>query len=409
MLDSAILERLPDSEGLRRRDMTRGKISRTLWIVGWFAGLLIFNIVTRWSQNLDKNGLFIFLEALGRLTTPLQLTFSAAVVFGILSAGTGQKANDGDVRTSKRKTALHTAYILVGTLVGVMVFGFMAASWHGGAANGQKVSGNPGALDDYALLSKSTSALGSDDDGLSPDTKKRMREGLALQMAGAFQKQNNPIRVDVTGADHDILVFQLPSMNDEMADELIQGLKQASDANFWNAARLMNYSQVVFSGDSYKKVVSREEFLAYGKDYDKYKEAFLKAATGLQAGAQGEVSKSTTSVKPFATLPTLAKLKAQMKEDSPGMSPREFKQMRAATGLSHIWELHKDSLKPLSALYLADGTVCYQYSSLIDGKRTIEYGVLTTDGLLYVNALGTAPWKQLCEGEKGEEMAEAAN
>jgi hypothetical protein len=271
------------------------------------------------------------------------------------------------------------------------------------------VSGNPGALDDYALLSKSTSALGSDDDGLSPDTKKRMREGLALQMAGAFQKQNNPIRVDVTGADHDILVFQLPSMNDEMADELIQGLKQASDANFWNAARLMNYSQVVFSGDSFKKVVSREQFLAYGKDYDKYKKAFLKAATGLQAGAQGEVSKSTTSVKPFATLPTLAKLKAQMKEDSPGMTPREFKQMRAATGLSHIWELHKDSLKPLSALYLADGTVCYQYSSLNDGKRTIEYGVLTTDGLLYVNALGTAPWKQLCEGEKGEEMAEAAH
>jgi hypothetical protein len=194
-----------------------------------------------------------------------------------------------------------------------------------------------------------------------------------------------------------------------MSEELIQEFKQANDANFWNAARLMNYSQVVFSGDSYKKVVSREEFLAYGKDYDKYKEAFLKAATGLQAGAQGEVSKSATSLKPFATLPTLAKLKAQMKEDNPGMSPREFKQMRAATGLSHIWELHKDSLKPLSALYLADGTVCYQYSSLIDGKRTIDYGVLTTDGLLYVNALGTAPWKQLCEGEKGEEMAEAAH
>jgi len=71
--------------------------------------------------------------------------------------------------------------------------------------------------------------------------------------------------------------------------------------------------------------------------------------------------------------------------------------------------LHKDSLKPVSALYLADGTVCYQYSFVADGKRTIEYGVLTTDGLLYVHALGTVPWKQICEGEKGEEMVEAAH
>jgi hypothetical protein len=389
--------------------MASGKVSRSLWIVGWFAGVLIFNIASHWSQNVDKNGLFIFLEALGRLTTPAELLLSAVVVYCILSSGARQKANDGDVRTTKRKTALHTAYILVGTLVGVMVIGFVAASWHGGdAAKGQQASVNAGALDNYALLSKSSSELGNEDDGLSPDTKKRMREGLTLQLAGGLQKQNNPVRVDVTGADHDILVFELPSMNDEMAEELIQEFKQANDANFWNAARLMNYSQVVFSGDSYKKVVSRAEFLSYGKDYDKYKEAFLKAAAGLQAGAQGEISKSTTSAKPFAMLPTLAHLKAQMKEENPGMSPREFKHMRAATGLSHIWELHKDSLKPVSALYLADGTVCYQYFFVTDGKRNIEYGVLTTDGLLYVNALGTAPWKQLCEGEKGEEMVGAA-
>jgi hypothetical protein len=388
--------------------MTRGKISRSLWIVGWFAALLIFNIATRWSQNLDKNGLFIFLEALGRLTTPAELLLSAVVVYGILSLGARQESNDGEVQPTKRRTALHTAYILVGTLIGVLVIGFIAASWHSGSATkGQQASLNRDALDNYALLSKSRSELGTEDDGLSPDTKKRMREGLALQLAGGLQKQNNPIRVDVSGADHDILIFQLPSMNDDMAEELIQEFRQANDANFWNAARLMNYSQVVFSGDSYKKVVSREEFLAYGKDYDKYKEAFLKAATGLAAGAQGEVSKPATLAEPFATLPTLANLKAQMKEDSPGMSPREFKQTRAATGLSHIWELQKDSLKPVSALYLADGTVCYQYSYLTDGKRTIEYGVLTTDGFLYVNAIGTAPWKQLCEGEKGEEMVAA--
>lgn len=409
MLDSAILETVPDLESLRRGDMASGKLRRGAWTVGWFASLLIFNIASHWSRNLDKNGLFIFLEALGRLTTPLELLVSAAVVYGILSSGARQKENDGKARSMKRTTALHTAYIVVGTLVGILVIGFVAASWRGGGAvKGQQASVNPGALDNYALLSESNSEVGTEDDGLSPDTKKRMREGLALQLAGGLQKQNNPILVDVTGADHNILVFQLPSMNDQMAEELIQEFRQENDANFWNAVRLMNYSQVVFSGDSYKKVVSREEFLDYGKDYNRYKEAFLKAARGLQAGAEGEVSKSTPSVKPFATLPTLAHLKAQMKEDNPGVSPGEFKRMRAATGLSHIWELHKDSLKPVSALYLADGTVCYRYSFAVDGKRTIEYGVLTTDGLLYVNALGAAPWKQLCEGEKGEEMVEAA-
>lgn len=385
-------------------------MNKSLWIVGWFIGLLIFNIASHWSQSADKNGLFIFLEALGRLTTPVELLLSAIVVYGILSSVGKQKSGDGDERTPKKKAALHTAFILGGTLAGVLVIGVVVASWHGrGATRGQPGSPNPNALDNYAVLSRSTSEIGSEDDGLSPDTKKRMRESLALQLAGAMQKQNNPIRVDVTGTDHDILVFELPSMNDDMAEELIQELRQANDANFWNAARLMNYGQVVFSGDSYKKVVSREEFLSYGKDYDKYKEAFLKAATGLQAGAQGEASKPDTSTKPVATLPTLSSLKAQMKEDNPGMSPREFKRMRAATGLSHIWELHQDSFEPVSALYLADGTVCYEYSFVTDGKRTAEYGFLTTDGLLYVNALGTVPWKQLCEGEKGEETVEASH
>jgi hypothetical protein len=386
-----------------------GKMSRSLWIIGWFAGLLTFNIASHWSQNADKNGLFIFLEALGRLTSPVELLLSAAVVYGVLSSGASRKPDDGNTGTAKRKAAVRTAFILVGTLVGVLVIGFVAASWHGGGpTKGEKPPINPRALDNYALLSKSTSELGTEDDGLSPDAKKRMREGLALQLAGAMQKQNNPIHIDVAGPDHDILVFDLPTMNDEMAQELVQEFRQANDANFWNAARLMSYSQVVFSGDGYRRVVSREEFLAYGKDYDKYKEAFLKAATGLEAGAQGEVSKSDTLAKPFATLPTLAHLKAQMKQDNPGMSPRDFKQMRAATGLSHIWELHKDSFKPVSALYLADGTVCYQYSFVANGQRTTEYGVLTTDGLLYANALGTAPWKQSCEGEKGEGMVEAA-
>lgn len=391
--------------------MPTGKMSKSFWIVGWFTGLLIFNVASHWSLNGDKNGLFIFLEALGRLTTPVELLLSAVVVYGILSSGGRQKSGEGEQRTARRKAALHTAYVLGGTFVGVLVIGLIAASWHGrGAPRSQQRPVDTHALDNYALLSKSTSELGTENDGLSPDAKKRMREGLALQLAGAMQKENNPLRVDLAGADHDTLVFELPSMNDDMAEELIQQFR-GGDADFWNAARLMNFSQVVFSGQGYRKVVTRSEFLAYGKDYDKYEQAFLNAVKGVQAGAEGEISKSDASerAKPYATLPTLAHLKAQMKEDSPGMSLREFKRMRAATGLSHIWELHQDSFRPVSALYLADGTVCYKYSFAVDGKQAIEYGVLTTDGLLYVNAFGTTPWKQLCDGEKGDEMVEAGH
>ena len=389
--------------------MARGKISRSLWIAGWFGAFLSFNVASHWSQNAGNSGLYIFLEALGRLTTPAELLISALVVSGILLSGARQKSSDGEVQTAKRRTTLNKAYIFAGTLALALAIGFVAVSGqHGSTSAGRQGSLDPGALNSYALLARSSSELGTEADGLSPDTKKRMREGLALQLAGGLQKQNNPIRVDVAGDDHDILVFRLSSMNDEMAEELIREFRQTNGASFWNAARLMNYSQVVFSGDSYKKVVSRAEFVAYGKDYDKYEEAFLKAAAGLRAGAQGEVSKAAAWAKPFATLPTLANLKAQMKEDRAGMSPQEFRRLRAATGLSHIWELGKNSLKAVSALYLADGTVCYQYSYVSDGKRTKQAGVLTTDGLLYVNAFGTAPWTQLCEGEKGEEMVGSA-
>ena len=113
---------------------------------------------------------------------------------------------------------------------------------------------------------------------------------LALQMSGAMQKENNPIRIDVAGDNHDLFLIQLPSMNEEMANELIQGFSQG-DANFWNGMRLMEYSQVVFSGDNYKRIVGKAEIIGYGKDYEKYKAATLKAMSQFQAGAQAEIKK----------------------------------------------------------------------------------------------------------------------
>jgi hypothetical protein len=56
---------------------------RWLLIFGWLAVLLVYNIASDLHQNLDKNALYIFLEAMGRITSPVQLFLSAVVVSGI--------------------------------------------------------------------------------------------------------------------------------------------------------------------------------------------------------------------------------------------------------------------------------------------------------------------------------------
>ncbi len=105
-----------------------------------------------------------------------------------------------------------------------------------------------------------------------------------------MQQQNNPVHVEVAGDDHDVLLLQLPSMDEETSNDLIQKLR-GGDANFWNGMRLMNYRQLVFSGNNYKKIVEREEIVRYSKDYDRYLADFQKTLKGIQAGAQGETTK----------------------------------------------------------------------------------------------------------------------
>jgi hypothetical protein len=56
---------------------------RWLWVLAWFAALLVFNVASHWNQNADKNALYVFLEALGQMTSPVQLLLSAVIVSGI--------------------------------------------------------------------------------------------------------------------------------------------------------------------------------------------------------------------------------------------------------------------------------------------------------------------------------------
>jgi len=56
------------------------KYSKWLLVLVWFAILMAYNIASHWSQNADKNGMFIFLEAVGYLTSAWELVLSAVVI-----------------------------------------------------------------------------------------------------------------------------------------------------------------------------------------------------------------------------------------------------------------------------------------------------------------------------------------
>lgn len=283
-----------------------GPMKLSGWLIPtWFIALLVYNVWAHWSQNVDKGSLYILWEAIGQLTTPIELLLSAAVVYGILSRGRASTRN-GEVQNLRRRFISHpafrTVYILVGT-TGLLVLALFAIASlqrlgtkqpdnqaSQSSSQVDKSTVNPHALDSYEVMSKAKADFGTADDGLTPEAKKRMRETFALELSGAMQKQNNPIHVEVLGDNHDVLELQAPSMNDEISGEFIHE-SGGVDANFWNGMRLMNFSQLVFSGDGYKKVITREDIIGYSKDYEKYKADFLRVTKGLQAGAQGELKK----------------------------------------------------------------------------------------------------------------------
>jgi hypothetical protein len=183
--------------------------------------------------------------------------------------------------------ALHAACLLIGSLAVLSVSELLVVrSSRSLTHQVQEATLNPTALDIQDLGSKTKTDTGNEEDVLSSETKKRMRETFAFNTGVGMREQKNPIRIDIVGDNSDVLQFQFPSMNKDLADGLIRDLGRG-DANFWNGIRLMDFSQIVFSGDNFKKIVNKKEIIGYSRDYDKYKEAFLRALRRLQAGAIG--------------------------------------------------------------------------------------------------------------------------
>lgn len=67
--------------------MTEGrrmKQRKALLVLGWFAVLMAINIASHWSENTDKNALYIVLQAIGNMLSPLQLVLSVGALIFIV-------------------------------------------------------------------------------------------------------------------------------------------------------------------------------------------------------------------------------------------------------------------------------------------------------------------------------------
>jgi hypothetical protein len=268
-----------------------------LWILGWYVGLLAYIVWSDWSRYSEQTTAYVILDSIGKMTNVLNLFLSICAV-GIIFERS--KANRDGSKSRIRRILGHPATLTLGTvaaiplLASVIVISTYFLARHNAdnttAASPARAAGqtvNPSALDNYAIMSKQTDPPGSISDGISPDTKKRMRENFALALSGGMQKQSNPIQVEVAGTDHDVLIFRFAGMNDDMYDEITAN----SDSNFWNGLRLMDFKVLSLSGDNYRRAITRQEIVAHSANYEEYKRDFSKQLQGLQAGAKGEIDK----------------------------------------------------------------------------------------------------------------------
>lgn len=271
--------------------------NRVLGIVVWYLGLLAWITWFNWSKDADGSVAYKFAAAVGQLTTAPNLILSLFVVGAILLISR-DKSRTADSWPSWKKFIRHPGFHSVSVVFGVPIvltgLLIVIATAHRENRTTQLETQpspiNPNALDDYELMSKSETSPDTETDGISAQTKKRMREMFALELSGAMQKQNNPLRVAVVGENHEVLSLQWSGMTDAGSDQLLQYFRE-SDANFWNGMRLMNFRQLILSGNNFKKIVTRQEIVANSRNYEKYKAEFLKRLQEMQTGAKGEMTK----------------------------------------------------------------------------------------------------------------------
>ena len=142
---------------------------------------------------------------------------------------------------------------------------------------------NPDAFKDWEITKKNQ-VIGNAKTGLTPETKKRMRESFALQCKGEVASVNG-VDVVLEGENHDRLIFSVnATMTKDTSKGFVDSLQQL-DPDFGNRLRFLNFSELVLAGTNYSKSFSQGDFGKWSQNYDSFVSNMISmfATTGNQS------------------------------------------------------------------------------------------------------------------------------
>jgi hypothetical protein len=103
---------------------------------------------------------------------------------------------------------------------------------------------------------------------LTPSARKTMREEFALSLMGAAANTAN-VNIELKGTEHEKLIFSSPTMSVVIAGNLPEAMRRA-DPDFWNRAKFLGFSELIFSGTNYYESIPAAQFSQWGTNYDRF-------------------------------------------------------------------------------------------------------------------------------------------
>jgi hypothetical protein len=86
-----------------------------------------------------------------------------------------------------------------------------------------------------------------------------IRERFASTLDGGFKSVYNALQVRTEAKEADKLLIHMPQMNEEIADGLVRSTGEKE--NFWNGVCAFGFSEVIFSGDNYRRSIPKNQFI----------------------------------------------------------------------------------------------------------------------------------------------------
>ena len=81
-------------------------------------------------------------------------------------------------------------------------------------------------------------------------------------------------------------------MNAGVADDLLKTFQESKTSNFWNGLRALGCSELVFTGENYRRSIPQNEFIQWCRDYEKYLSELHKVTGQISAGLSREATNS---------------------------------------------------------------------------------------------------------------------